>query len=266
MSMSLIGGILRGRKFISGNSPSVYFGLYWLSRACTLYQSHRESDRVKEGNNGYLAERKICMKEEKLSLKLCISHRSLGAFVYARARCGFCRWGWRWTNLLGLFVWKGLVVFSIYVLKRLPLSVSRDVWVKLRLSEYRTFVTNHLAKWTGVWHALIVLSGRPARPGLATMSGAVNSIWQSPCPEFIVDYRARQTITLGEYCRYGGEKNGLSTSLRKERKSLQDKVLTFIRITILKWQGVGVYFWNISENSKFTLKFKNESAYTILWK
>ena len=36
--------------------------------------------------------------------------------------------------------------------------------------------------------------------------------------EFMVDYDTRQTITLGDYCHYGGAKNGLN-SLKKSRKT-----------------------------------------------
>lgn len=42
------------------------------------------------------------------------------------------------------FVWKGRVVFSIYVLKGLPFSICIKKLVKLRLGELSLFVTNHL--------------------------------------------------------------------------------------------------------------------------
>ena len=42
------------------------------------------------------------------------------------------------------FVWKGRVVFSIYVLKGLPFSICIKKLVKLRLGELSPFVTSRL--------------------------------------------------------------------------------------------------------------------------
>lgn len=84
------------------------------------------------------------------------------------------------------FVWKGRVVFSIYVPKELPFSICIKKLVKLKLSELSPFVTSHLM----VDH-------------LACLVELVANFLMELHPdnrnlEFMVDYETRQTITLGE--------------------------------------------------------------------